>query len=93
MYRLVKSETTKSIRHIQIRENLIQENVQSKLIIQGSIIPAGLFTKEDKDSQHFLDIRNLIMHSLEGTHHFPSSVTSTVAEGGVVPATQYVVTS
>ena len=59
--------STKGLRHIQLRENAVRESVQSGSIevrhIAGAINLADLFTKEDKDVQHFLSLRDTIMSS------------------------------
>ena len=60
-----KSYTMKSIRHMQIRENLVRENVQSNFITikhcEGKLNIADLFTKEDKDVSHFCTIRDVLV--------------------------------
>ena len=80
--------TTKGLRHVQIRENAVRESIKCKIIkvlhIEGKINPSDLFTKEDKDSQHYLNLRNLLLTPLDTILVSPSSVTSTVSEGGVV---------
>ena len=80
--------TTKGLRHVQIRENAIRESVQNKIInvlhIEGKINPSDIFTKEDKDAIHFLDIRKVLLSPIANNIVSPSSVTSTVSEGGVV---------
>jgi hypothetical protein len=57
--------TTKGLRHIQIQENAIRESVENNFIIvkhiEGKINLADMFTKEDKDAKHFLEIRNVIL--------------------------------
>ena len=62
------SLSTKGLRHIQIRENAVQERVQAGYInvrhIGGDINLSDLFTKEDKDTQHFQRIVNEIMESV-----------------------------
>ena len=59
--------TTKDLRHIQIRENGIREMVQKNLIevqhISGKTNLADLFTKEDKDVEHFISIRDVLLQS------------------------------
>ena len=56
--------TTKGLRHIQIRENAIRESIISGFIevkhIAGKVNLADVFTKEDKDSTHFQNIRDII---------------------------------
>ena len=83
--------TTKGLRHVQIRENAVRESIQKKIInvlhIGGKINPGDIFTKEDKDSQHFLDVRSVLLCSPDNISISPSSVTSTVSEGGVVVQT------
>ena len=62
-----KSMTTKGLRHIQIRKNGVREMVQRGEIdvkhIKGKINIADLFTKEDKDVEHFLSVRDLLVQS------------------------------
>ena len=49
--------TTKGLRYIQIRENAVRECLQTNLIdvqhIGGKLNPSDIFTKEDKDVEHF----------------------------------------
>ena len=63
------SMTTKGLRHIQIRENAIREAVQRKFVnvlhIAGAVNLADLFTKEQKDPQHFIALRDIIMTDYE----------------------------
>ena len=60
-----KSTTTKGLRHIQMRENAIREAVATDFVsinhIEGKINLADLFTKEDKDVNHFQKIRDIIL--------------------------------
>jgi hypothetical protein len=60
-----KSMTSKGLRHIQMRENRIRENIATKFIcinhIGGKINLADVFTKEMKDTLHFVEIRDLFM--------------------------------
>jgi len=57
-----KSTTTKGLRHLQIRENAIRETNFIKIEhICGKINPADMFTKEDKDPQHFQNLRDTIV--------------------------------
>ena len=60
-----QNKTTRSIRHIQLRENHVRENVQNKTIqikhTAGNTNIADIFTKEDKDKPLFLQIRNHIV--------------------------------
>ncbi len=58
---------TKGLRHIQMRENHVCENVENKFVfiqhIGGKLNLADLFTKEMKDTGHFVELRDLMMHS------------------------------
>jgi hypothetical protein len=60
-----KNTTTKGLRHIQIRENVVRELVQRGLItvqhIAGKFNLSDMFTKEDRDALHYILIRNHIM--------------------------------
>ena len=62
-----KNTTTKGLRHIQIRENAIHESIQAGFVaihhVEGIINLADLFTKEDKCTDHFVTIRDKIMHN------------------------------
>jgi hypothetical protein len=59
------SLSTKGLRHIQIRENAVREDVQAgnvKIVhIGGDMNLSDLFTKEDKDVKHFLSIRDVLL--------------------------------
>ncbi len=56
---------TKGLRHIQMRENRVRENVQSGFVkichVQGKLNLADLFTKEMRDTNHFVELRDLMM--------------------------------
>jgi len=58
--------TAKGLRHIQMHEDLVRENVENNFIqiehIGGKVNLADLFTKEMKDTNHFVTLRNLMMH-------------------------------
>jgi hypothetical protein len=58
--------TTKGLRHIQMCKNLVRENVENNFVqikhIGGKVNIADLFTKEMKDTNHFVTLRNLMMH-------------------------------
>jgi hypothetical protein len=60
-----KSSTTKGLRHIQMHENRIRENIASNFIrvnhVDGKVNLADIFTKEMKDTTHFVEIRDAIM--------------------------------
>ena len=57
--------TTKGLRHMTIRENAIRESVDNKFIkvmhVSGKTNLADMFTKEMKDTNHFINLRNLIV--------------------------------
>ena len=59
--------TTKGLRHLQIRENAVRESVQNGFTtvkhIAGKCNLSDMFTKEDKDIPHFLEIRDMILCS------------------------------
>ena len=59
------NKTSKGIRHIQIRENAVRESIQNKSIlvlhVAGKNNLADIFTKEDKDIQHFISIRDALL--------------------------------
>lgn len=60
-----KCATTKGLRHIQMRENRIRENITSDFVsichIEGKVNLADIFTKEMKDTSHFVELRNMFM--------------------------------
>jgi hypothetical protein len=66
-----KSSTSKGLRHIQMQENHVRENIASKFVtvqhVNGKINLADLFMKEMKDTNHFVELRDLMM-----CHHFSS---------------------
>jgi hypothetical protein len=57
--------TTKGLRHIQIRENRVRENVTNHFVkiqhVQGKTNLADLFTKEMKETGHFVELRDIMM--------------------------------
>jgi len=65
-----KRYTTEGLRHIQMRENLVRENVENNFVqikhIGGKVNIADLFTKEMKDTNHFVTLRNLMMRPRPG---------------------------
>ena len=65
-----KNTTTKGLRHVQIRENAVREGVSMGLFniehIEGKYNPSDIFTKEDKDISHFLQVRNSVMNDTLG---------------------------
>jgi hypothetical protein len=58
-----RSCTSKGLRHIQIKKNHICENILSNFIgvchIEGKVNLADIFTKEMKDTSHFVALRGL----------------------------------
>ena len=74
--------TTKGLRHVQIRENAVRESVLNGFIevkhIQGKVNLSDLFTKEDKDTGHFITIRDFII-----TDKLPSCTSKSSDGGGV----------
>jgi len=60
-----KKATSKGLRHIQMRENRVRENVANKFVtichVDGKKNIADIFTKEMKDTAHFVELRNLFM--------------------------------
>ena len=62
------NNTSKGLRHIQIKENAVRENIHNKTIkishVDGKVNIADIFTKEDKDSTHYLAIRDLLLYDI-----------------------------
>ena len=62
------NNTSKGLRHIQIKENAVRENIQNKNItvshIEGKINIADIFTKEDKDHNHYIEMRNKLLYNI-----------------------------
>jgi hypothetical protein len=60
--------TSKSARHIELRENSVREWVQNKSLavkhIAGKINPSDIFTKEMRDGTHFRRLRDSFMSRL-----------------------------
>jgi len=60
-----KSCTTKGLRHIQLKENRVQENIQSQFVqishVHGKVNLADLFTKEMKDTGHFVELCDMML--------------------------------
>jgi hypothetical protein len=58
--------TTKGLRHIQMQENHVRENAENNFVsiqhIGGKQNLADLFTKEMKDTNHFVELRDLMVH-------------------------------
>lgn len=61
-----KNRTTRTIRHIQLRDNTVQENIKQKLInihhIPTAHNIADIITKEDRDKSHFTSLRERIIY-------------------------------
>jgi hypothetical protein len=68
-----RNMTTKGLRHIQMRENAVCESYQNGFLIvkhiSGKINLSDMFTKEDKDTGHFLEIRNVVMSDRNQIQH------------------------
>jgi hypothetical protein len=62
-----KGHTTKGLRHIQMKENRVRENVSNNFVeihhVNGKVNLADLFTKEMKDTGHFVELRDIMMKS------------------------------
>ena len=72
-----KNRTTRSIRHIQLRENAVREAVQNGLIsvhhVPGTNNPSDILTKEDRDVSHYISLRDCVVSPSPVAYHvFPS---------------------
>jgi hypothetical protein len=60
-----KSTTTKVLHHIQMKENRVCKNIVSKFVtvqpVDSKINLADIFTKEMKDTTHFVKLRDMFM--------------------------------
>ena len=60
-----KCTTTKGLCHVQMKENRVWESILSKFVsikhIDGKINLADIFTKEMRDTSHFVELRDLFM--------------------------------
>jgi hypothetical protein len=60
-----KKCTTKGLRHIQMKENRVRENIASEFVtikhVDGKLNIADIFTKEMKDTSHFVELHDLFM--------------------------------
>jgi hypothetical protein len=60
-----KKATTKGLQHIQMRENRVRENVANNFVsihhVEGKKNIADIFTKEMRDTSHFVELRDLFM--------------------------------
>jgi len=58
--------TTNRLRHIKMKENHIRENVERNFVtiehIGGKVNLADIFTEEMKDTAHFVELHDLMMH-------------------------------
>ena len=68
-----KNRTTRSIRHIQLRENAVREAVQNGLInvlhVPGTCNPSDILTKEDRDSNHYVTMRDCVVSPHPTAYH------------------------
>ncbi len=57
--------TSKGLCHMQMMENCVRENIASDFVtichIDGKVNLADIFTKEMKDTAHFVELRDLFM--------------------------------
>ena len=78
------TSTNRNLRHIQMRENVIRENIILKYInilhCDGKENIADIFTKEDRDKQHFLKLRDTLVHDPLQTVHIQNQDHSIVKE-------------
>jgi len=60
-----KNCTSKGLHHIQMKENHVQENVASQFVrichVEGKTNLADLFTKEMRDTAHFVCLRDTML--------------------------------
>jgi hypothetical protein len=60
-----KSGTTKGLRRIQMKEKRVRENIAKHFVaihhVSGMVNLADLFTKEMKDTSHFVELCDLKM--------------------------------
>ena len=68
-----KNRTTRSIRHIQLRENAVREAVQSGIIsvlhVPGTSNPSDILTKEDRDTAHYVSLRDCVVSPSPSSRH------------------------
>ena len=76
------SHTSKGLRHIQMRENCVRENIQTKFItvdhVAGKINLSDMFTKEEQHQQHFLTTRDKIISITPSETIPPSTINSPI---------------
>jgi len=60
-----KRTTTKGLRHIQMRKNRVRENIVNNFVsihhVEGKLNIADIFTKEMRNTTHFVELRDLFM--------------------------------
>ena len=73
--------TTKGLRHIQVRENLVHKMIQKGIIdvqhINGKLNLADLFTKEDINTEYFISICDVLVQPQRIIHKPPANSNST----------------
>jgi hypothetical protein len=87
-----KNTTTKGLHHVQIQENAIREEVSARIfdvkhMILGKDNPSNMFTKEDKDLKHFINVRNSIMQTDETQYYNNDISTTQISTMSDVPST------
>ena len=82
--------TSKAACHIELRENSVQEWIQSKLLtvkhVSGKLNPSDTFTKEMRDGMHFQRLwdssmsrlSDFVNASLLAVHHGRQSILSSI---------------
>ena len=72
------SLTTKGVKHINLKENMVREAHQAKRVnvahIPGVINSSDIFTKEIKDAAHFRRLRDSMMVSLSNFQKYAHNV-------------------
>ena len=67
------NRTTRSIWHIQLRENAVRESVQDWTIsikhVPGKSNPSNIFTKADHGVQHYVPLRDCVVSPTPHNHH------------------------
>jgi hypothetical protein len=74
----LKSCTTKGLRHIQMRENRVWESIQNNFVtichVNGKTNLADIFTKEMRDTAHFVELWDLMLHPCLSTYLFSGGI-------------------
>eukprot|EP00957_Ditylum_brightwellii_P115070 8776412-Ditylum_brightwellii.AAC.1 len=69
--------TSKGLRHIQMQENVICEVMQMGFAsiehVNGKINLSDIFTKEDKDTAHFLTLQDILMSPTPAQPHIKTA--------------------